>query len=232
MLGDNKIMSFEDMYRNLVNERNRGQRDSDKVELTKEQYLDLKEKAEKYEAASSQIETLRLENKELKEVMEDLKEDARQYKDLKEESEKYLKSLLRTQADFDNYRKRMDRDNQSFKMYALEKVLLKMISHYDDLKRVLKVLDTKDVDESIKKGFEMVVRNYEKILAEEGVRPMNAEGQQFDPYKHEAMTCLESDLPENTIIEELDKGYFFKDKVLRPAKVIISKNSKLCKKNE
>ena len=64
------------------------------------------------------------------------------------------------------------------------------------------------------------------------MKPINSEGQIFDPYKHEVLNCIESNLPENTIIEELDQGYYFNNQVLRPAKVIISKNSKLCKKTQ
>ncbi len=230
--GDNGTMTFEELYKNFFNERSFDGRSSENLSISKQEYITLKEKAEKFDAMSSQIETLRLENKELKDVLKQLQEDARHYKDLKEESEKYLKSLLRTQADFENFRKRTERDNQNYKLYALEKVLIKMINHYDDLKRVLKILDVKDIDESVRKGIEMIVRNYEKILEEEGVKPMKAEGELFDPYQHEVMTCLESDLPENIVIEELNQGYFFNDKVLRPAKVIISKNSKSCIKNQ
>ncbi len=107
-----------------------------------------------------------------------------------------------------------------------------MINHFDDLKRVLRVLEANGIDELIRKGIEMILQNYEKILEEEGVKPMNSEGQIFDPYKHEILNCIESNLPENTIIEELDKVYFFNNKVLRPAKVIISKNSILYKKTQ
>ena len=73
------------------------------------------------------------------------------------------------------------------------------------------------------------MKNFEKLLVEEGVESMNSEGEKFDPYKHEAVIVEEgrNDLPENTILEEITKGYYFKDKVLRPAMVKISKKSKL-----
>lgn len=222
-------MVFGDHFDKSISDRNKA---SNKIEISKEEFQGLKERAEKYESVVSQVKTLRLENKELKEVLKDLKVDARPYKELKEENEKYLKSLLRVQADFENYKKRIDRENQNYQLYAMKKILLKLINHYDDLKRVLRVLGAKGIDESIRKGIEMIVQNYEKILEGEGVKPMNSEGQIFDPYKHEVLNCIESNLPENTIIEELDKGYFFNDKILRPAKVIISKNSILCKKTQ
>lgn len=220
-------MVYRDHFDRFTNDRNKV---STNIEISKEEFQDLKERAEKYESAVNQVKTLRLENKELKDVLKELKEDARHYKDLKEENEKYLKSLLRIQADFDNFRKKTERDNQNFKLYALEKVLIKMINHYDDLKRILELLEAKEIDESVKKGIEMIVKNYEKILEEEGVKPMKVEGELFDPYKHEVLNCIESNFPENTIIEELVQGFFYNNKVLRPAKVIISKNSKSCKK--
>jgi len=82
--------------------------------------------------------------------------------------------------------------------------------------------------DGIQKGFEIVVNNYRKLLEEEGVTPMEAEGKQFDPYTHEALLVEEcrDDIPENTITEVLDEGYYLKDKVLRPAKVKISKHTK------
>ena len=82
--------------------------------------------------------------------------------------------------------------------------------------------------EGIRDGFKIIVKNYEKILADEGVRSMGSEGKKFDPYKHEVLLVEEArdDLPENTIIEVLDKGYWLGEKVLRPAKVKISKRSK------
>jgi molecular chaperone GrpE len=225
--GDNGNMTFEDFYSNFVNERSL----SGNLSISKQEYLTLKEKAEKFEAISSKTETLRLENKELKDVLKDLKEDARHYKELKEESENYLKSLLRVRADFENYKKIADREKQKLKLYATESILKKIISHYDDLKRALEVIETLENGESLKKGFEIIIKNFEKVLEGEGIQPMNAEGEKFDPYKHEALMCLDrEDLPENTIIEELDKGYFFNKKVLRPAKVIISKKANICEK--
>jgi molecular chaperone GrpE len=78
------------------------------------------------------------------------------------------------------------------------------------------------------------VTKFRKVLEEEGIRPMEVEGEIFDPYKHEVMIVEEGreDLPENTIIEELERGYYYKNKILRPAKVKISKQSRLQNLNE
>ncbi len=226
--GDDSKMVFEDYFDKVIGNRSFHKR-PDQITILREDYEALKEKLE---AISSQSETLKLENKELKDVLKDMKEDARKYKELREENEKYLKSLLRMRADFENYKKITERDKKNYRLYATEGILLKMIKHYDDLNRSREVLEKVESGESLKKGFEMIVKNLEKILEEEGVKPMNCEGEIFDPYKQEALMCLESNLPENTIIEELDKGYFFNGKVLRPAKVVVSKNSNSCKKHE
>jgi len=76
----------------------------------------------------------------------------------------------------------------------------------------------------VKKGFKMIIENFEKFLEDEGVKPMHSEGEIFDPYKHEALMVEDTEeLPENTIIEELHKGYYLNNKVLKPAGVKISK---------
>ena len=70
----------------------------------------------------------------------------------------------------------------------------------------------------------MIIDNFEKFLEDEGVKPMQVEGEKFDPYKHEALMVDDNkELPENTIIEELNKGYYLNNKILRPAGVKISK---------
>ena len=91
---------------------------------------------------------------------------------------------------------------------------------------LVKVLENMD---GIRNGLEIIVKNFQKLLEEEGVRAMNAEGEIFDPYKHEALMVDDGrdNLPENTILEELDKGYYINDKILKPAKVRISKKSKM-----
>ena len=87
--------------------------------------------------------------------------------------------------------------------------------------------------EGTEKGLEIITKNFKKLLEEEGVKPMDCVGEKFDPYQHEVLMVQETDdVPENTILEELDKGYHFNDNILRPAKVIISKNTNLTKTKE
>jgi molecular chaperone GrpE len=177
-------------------------------EITREELKALKEKA-------SKVEELKKEKAELQEKIEELKE----------KNENYLNRLQRLQADYENYKKRIDRANEEYKTYATENILKKLVTHYDDLKRTQEVIDNiKDADESVEKGIQMIIKNFEKLLNEEGVEPIECEGEKFDPYKHEVMLAKDDkSVPKNTVLEELEKGYMFKNKVLRPAKVMVSK---------
>lgn len=218
-------MVFEDYYDELFNNRRSLEDPYRKITISKEQYKKLTETAEKYEMLIKKLDQLESKKTELEKQIDFLKEDGRKLKELEEKTEKYLNSLVRTQADFDNYKKANQRENERYKEQIKEEMLKKLIKHYEDLLRALNVLDLLDKGESIKKGFKMIVENFEKFLEAEGVRPMLSEGQKFDPYKHEALMVEENEgLPENTIIEELNKGYYLNNKILRPAGVKISKN--------
>ena len=147
-------------------------------------------------------------------------------KELEEKTEKYLNSLVRTRADFENYKKSVIRDKENYDVMVKEKIVKKLIDHYEDLLRAQQVLEINHIDDSVKNGFEMIVKNYEKLLTEEGVRKMNCEGEKFDPYKHESVIVEENnDLPDNTILEVIDKGYYLNNKVLKPARVKVSKTT-------
>ena len=131
---------------------------------------------------------------------------------------------MRTQADFDNYKKTNHQENERYRARVKENMLKKLIKHYEDLLRAYNVLDLVEKGESVKKGFKMIIDNFEKFLEDEGVIPMHCEGEKFDPYKHEALIVEENEeLPENTIIEEMNKGYYLNNKILRPSGVKISK---------
>lgn len=223
-----KSMSFEDYFDDITNDRRFLDTPSSRISISKKEYDTIREKAEKFDLTTEEYKKLKIENQELRKQVEDLKKEENDNKELKEQAEKYYNSLLRAQADFENYKKMAERENNSFKLYATEKILRKLIKHLDDLKRAFNVLETLENGEAVKTGFGLIVKNFEKLLAEEGVEPMNCEGEIFDPYKHEVLMVEENrdDIPESTIIEELDKGYYFNHKVLRPAKVKISKKSK------
>ena len=217
-------MVFEDYYDEVFNARRSLEDPYRKVTISKDKYKNLMETAQKYEMLVKKIDQVESKKSELEKQIEILKEDGRQLKDLEEKTEKYLNSLLRTQADFDNYKKANHRENERYRARIKEDMLKKLIKHYEDLLRAFNVLDLIEKGESVKKGFKMIIENFEKFLEEEGVKPMLSEGEKFDPYKHEALLVEENEkFPENTIIEELNKGYYLNNKILKPAGVKISK---------
>lgn len=228
-MGDMRSMVFEDYFDRFINERGSPRKSSNQISISRSDFEKLKSKAEKYEGLVEEHKKIKTQNDKLLKELDDMKDDGRKFKELMEEKEKFMNSLLQVRADFENYKKRSERENEKYKQYVINGILKKLIDHYDDLLRVLNLLRVLENMESFKNGFELIVKNFEKLLIEEGVKPMNSEGEKFDPYKHEAIIIEEGrdDLPENTILEEITKGYYVKDKVLRPAKVKISKQSKL-----
>ncbi len=217
------MVSIEDYFNDFISDNVLNKKSASIV--TQKDYDNL---LEKYELLAEEHKRIKTKNDELLKELDDIKDDSRKLKQLQKDNKEFLNSLLRVRADFDNYQKRIAKENDRFKTYATEKILKKLINHYDDLSRALNMLDVIENGESMKKGFELLKKNFEKLLKEEGVEPMNSEGKQFDPHFHEAMMVEErNNLPENTILEVLDKGYLYNNKVLRPSKVVISKKSNI-----
>jgi molecular chaperone GrpE len=151
-----------------------------------------------------------------------------EYLKLKEEAGKaaeYWDRLLRLQADFDNTRKRMEREKQDFVKFANEGIILELLNILDDLERTVDLAQSKHQDLSaFLKGVEMILAHLYEMLKEYGVKPIEAQGKLFDPNYHEALMQAENkDVPEHTILEELQKGYLLNDRVIRTAKVKVSK---------
>jgi len=135
--------------------------------------------------------------------------------------------LLRLSAEFENYKKRMDRQVEEFKKYANESLLKELLTVVDNLERAI---SSTDVDKGVTseacviEGVEMTLNEILKILKNFDVTPIEAKGKAFDPVYHEAMMQEETDeYPENTVINELQKGYLIHDRLLRPAMVVVSK---------
>lgn len=151
-----------------------------------------------------------------------------EYLGLKEDalkSQEYREKCLRLQADFENTRKRLEKDRQEFAKFANEGIILELLNILDDLGRVVDMAETKHQDvDSFLKGIEMILAHLYDMLKTYGVRPIEAEGKLFDPNFHEALMQVEDkNLPEHTITEELQKGYLLNGRVIRTAKVKVSK---------
>jgi molecular chaperone GrpE len=139
----------------------------------------------------------------------------------KENWDKYL----RLHADVENTRKRWERDRHEIIKFANEGLLADLLNINDDLERSLGLSQDKHEDfTAFMKGVEMIVSHLHDLLRKNGIRPMEVKGKTFDPSQHEALMQVEkADVPENTIVEELQKGYLIDNHVLRTAKVKVSR---------
>ena len=129
-------------------------------------------------------------------------------------------TLQKLQAEFENYKKRIEKEKQDFINFANEQLIMKILPIIDSFELALQ--NTKCEDEFVK-GIKLIYTQLFSALEAIGVKKINALGEKFDPYMHEVMLQEKSDKEEGIIIEELQKGYLLGDKVIRHAKVKISK---------
>ena len=131
--------------------------------------------------------------------------------------------LLRTQADLENYRKRVARERQDLIQSANERLLLDLLTPLDHFEMGLEISHQDSATDSLREGVKMVFDQFQQFLKEHGLTEIQALGQPFDPATHEAVSQQESDAPEGQVIQQIRKGYRLKNKVLRPATVVVSK---------
>ncbi len=143
---------------------------------------------------------------------------------LQQERDRYYDLLLRKTAEFDNYRKRTDRERRERSDSATADLLLDLLSVVDDLDRALKTEGTGAEAGPYRAGVELIHRQMLELLKRKGVRPFDALGTDFDPHLHQAVTSEPSpDHREGEVIEELRKGYFLGERLLRPAMVKVAR---------
>lgn len=145
----------------------------------------------------------------------------RKTKEAAEANEKYL----RTYADFENYRKRMQREQADFRKYANEQMALELLTVVDHLGLALKhANESGGSGEGLQQGVELVYKQFRDVLEKFGIKPFKAQGEPFDPAMHDAMMQIETaDVPENTVAQVFQDGYLYHEKILRHAKVGVSK---------
>jgi molecular chaperone GrpE len=130
---------------------------------------------------------------------------------------------LRVQADFDNFRRRTQKEKEELGKYASSKLITELLPVIDNFERALQASGDNPEFESFSKGVNMIFRQLESVLASEGLTAMNSIGEPFNPEYHQAIMQVESDeFEEGIVVEEVQKGYMLKDKVLRPAMVKVS----------
>jgi len=133
------------------------------------------------------------------------------------------RDLQRLAADFSNYRKRNEAERIEFVKYAKADLIRKLLDVLDGYDRALETTPGDAEGQPWLEGLRLVERKLRQLLESEGLQPLEAVGQPFDPYLHEAVAHLESDAPEGTVISEYQKGYRLHDRVIRPALVTVAK---------
>ncbi|MCM8766450.1 MAG: nucleotide exchange factor GrpE [Candidatus Omnitrophica bacterium] len=164
--------------------------------------------------------------------LKNLREIAKKFKEIVKEKEKLDKKIeelndkyLRTLAEFDNYRKRIEKEKMDLIKYGNENLILQLIPFDEIFENVIKMIEQNPSPEVIKKGLELLKKEFEKFLESHGVKRIKAKGEKFNPNLHEAVGVIEMDGIEDGIILEEDKsGYIYKDKVIRPSMVRVAKS--------
>jgi molecular chaperone GrpE len=142
---------------------------------------------------------------------------------LKAERDSLLDRLQRAQAEFDNARKRGIKEQQEFRDYAVADAIKSLLPVVDSLERAVQV---KSDAAELRAGVELIYKQLQAALAKLSVNPIVSKGEAFDPHYHEAVEMVETtEAPDHQVLEELQRGYKFRDRLLRPAMVKVARNS-------
>lgn len=188
--------------------------DENIVEETIEQTEEAKEEKPAEEPKKeSKKKSSKNETKELTKKIEELEQEKLELKD----------SMLRRAAEFENYKRRTEKEQSSLVKYASERFILGVLPVFNDLERSISHIDDENNIDGLKEGLKLVFNNFKKVLDEHEVKKIEAKGNQFDFNLHEALMQQPSeDVPPHTVLEEIESGYTYKEKVIKHAKVIVS----------
>ncbi len=153
----------------------------------------------------------------LEKIQVQLEEKTRECSDL-------FDKWLRMRAEFENYKKRVQKEKEDSIRYGNEDLLKALLPVIDNLNRALEHGDKAREISSLLEGVEMVRKQFLTVLEKFGVKPVPAVGEPFDPEKHEAIAQEEREGDSNRVVAATEEGYFFHDRLLRPAKVVVSKS--------
>ena len=155
------------------------------------------------------------------EAPEDL---ASQLEKAQAEAQEHYERFLRTAAELDNFRKRKEREVSDLRKYANQNLLRDLLNVVDNLERAIGATRDPGSTDGLVEGVDMTLKELLKIFENNGVKPIQAINQPFDPNLHEAVMQEENaEVPENTVVRELQKGYQIHDRLLRPAMVVVSR---------
>lgn len=152
---------------------------------------------------------------------------AKEYQELAEsaqQKQEYLDKLLRLHAEFENFKKRSDKDKQQFLKFANEGLIYELIDILDNFERAFASANNMADFKSLHQGVEMILKQMHQVLEKNGVKKIECLGKPFNPLEQEAIAHVETDkYPENTVVEEVQKGYLIEDRLIRPAVVKVAK---------
>ena len=141
----------------------------------------------------------------------------------KKRSEDYRTRIQYLQADFENLRNRCDRQIQQVSQYSNERIVIQLLEVVDELELAVKNAQADNSTQTLVEGVQLTLKRLRKVLEQEGVSPIVAEGKPFDPAKHNAIAAVErEDIDGCMVVEEVRKGYKMKEKVIRPTIVKVS----------
>jgi molecular chaperone GrpE len=151
-------------------------------------------------------------------------EPVTEFQKLKAERDNLLDRLARLQAEFENARKRAAREQQEFREYAVADAVKALLPTLDSFERALLTAPEKS---EFRSGVELIYKQLQDALAKLGLRPIPAKGELFDPHQHEAIEMVDTnEAKDHEVLEELQRGYKLKDRLLRPAMVRVARNSR------
>ena len=145
---------------------------------------------------------------------------------LEEEIESLKDQILRAKAEVQNVRRVAEQEVRKARLYGIESLAKNFLSVGDNLERAVESLNDESKPEDLEEGLRLILKSYEDALETGGVISINPKGELFNPERHEALSVIENeDLEPNSIIEVIQRGFMIQDRVLRPAKVIVTKKN-------
>ena len=157
-------------------------------------------------------------------VVEDIESLKKALEEEKAKGERYLNNWQRAEADFQNYRKRLEQEREEVNKFAKKMLILKLLPILDDFERAFSTLSPRLAGWSWVDGMRIIYRKLQAVLETEGVSEIKALGEKFDPAIHEAVIHTEGE--EGKVIEEVQKGYRLHERIIRPALVVVGKGEK------
>ncbi len=154
---------------------------------------------------------------------EDAKKNSESQRDLESELSEAKTQLLHVAADFENYKRQALRREQEVRERAVRNVLEDLLPVLDNFERAVEAAATTTDVQSLKIGIEYILKQFQEAISSSGAQPIDAVGKPFDPAQHDAIEEIESDQKPGTVVQDVQRGYLYNDKVLRPSRVRVAK---------